>query len=251
MTIRRICYSTVPLRLEKVWNNRKEINMKFILSAHDHHRIPYAGLFLFLGIVIISGCISRGEPRLQAESYLLDYPAPLFKELAVIDDTIRVSRFTIAAAYNNNNMIFIKDNYALDSFNYNRWAVNPADMIGDNLLRDLQESGLFRAAFSRYVVDEGRYNLQGGITEFFLRKDKNGNNAVINLEITLKDSRQREATKRILFQKKYNREELLQEQSPRGYCAAMSLALQSLSRQIIYDIYQTVKMSRADKIPEG
>jgi ABC-type uncharacterized transport system auxiliary subunit len=226
--------------------------MKIILSSPlNPCRILPVCLFLFVYITIISGCLSSGKPRFQAENYLLDYPAPLFTELTGIDDTIRVSRFTIAAAYNNTNMIFIEDNYALDSFNYNRWAVNPADMVGDNLLRDLQGSGLFHAAFSRYAVDEGRYILQGGITEFFLRKDKNGNTAVISLEITLKDSGQREATKRILFQKKYSREELLKEQSPRGYCEAMSLALQNLSRQIIYDVYQTVKAGQINKIPEG
>ncbi len=216
--------------------------MKIILpSPLNICRVLSASLFLFLCIVIIPGCIGSGKPLFQAQNYLLDYPAPFFKELTGIDDTISVSRFTIAAAFNNNNMIFIENNYSLDSFNYNRWAVNPADMVGDNLLRDLQGSGLFRAAFSRYAADEGRYILQGGITEFFLRKDKNGNIAIISLEIALKDSRQREATKRILFQKKYYREELLKEQSPRGYCEAMSLALQNLSRQIMYDIYQTVK----------
>ena len=175
------------------------------------------------------------------ENYLIDYPAPAFEKLNKIDDTIRVSRFTIATAYNNNNMIFRQDNYALDSFNYNRWAVNPADMIGDNLLRDLQASRLFRAAFSRYVVDEGRYIVQGGIEEFFLRIDKNGKSAVISLEITLKDTKQRETGLRILFQKKYHREETLTDQSPRGYCQAMSQAMQKLAPQIINDIYLGIK----------
>ena len=252
MTIPRICYSTVPHRREKAWNDAKEIKMKTILSPPGNPlSILYAGLFLLLSIAVISGCISRGEPRLQAENYLLEYPAPLFPGLPVIDTTIRVSRFTIAAAYNNTNMIFIENNYTLDSFNYNRWAVNPADMVGDNLLRDLQESGLFLAAFSRYAVDEGRYILQGGITDFLLQKDKKGNTGVISLEITLKDSGQREVTKRVLFQKKYRGEELLKEQSPRGYCAAMSLALQNLSRQIVYDIYQSVKTAQTNKVPEG
>jgi ABC-type uncharacterized transport system auxiliary subunit len=226
--------------------------MKSLLSLQpDSCRRCLSCLFLFLCSIIISGCIGSGTPRLQREHYLLDYPAPVFDNLAKIDDTIRVSRFTVAAAYNNNNMIFVENNYALDFFNYNRWAVNPADMVGDNLLRDLQESGLFRAAFPHYAVDEGRYILQGGVTEFFLRKGKSGNIVILNLEVTLKDSAQREATKRILFQKKYYREELLKEQSPRGYCAAMSLALQDLSKQIISDIYQTIKAAQTNKTPEG
>jgi ABC-type uncharacterized transport system auxiliary subunit len=204
-------------------------------------RILLSFLFIFFCFAIIPGCVSTGKPQAPVENYLIDYPAPTFEKPNKIDDTIRVSRFTIATAYNNNKMIFRQDNYALDSFNYNRWAVNPADMVGDNLLRDLQVSGLFRAAFSRYAVDEGRYIVQGGIEEFFLRKGSSGNSAVISLEMVLKDTKQRETGKRIVFQKKYSREEALTDQSPRGYCQAMSQAMQKLSVQIINDIYQGIK----------
>ncbi len=204
-------------------------------------RILWNILLLFFCFAVISGCVSTGKPQAPVENYLIDYPAPIFEKQNKIDDTIRVSRFTIATAYNNNNMIFRRDNYALDYFNYNRWAVNPADMIGDNLLRDLQESGFFRAAFSRYAMDEGRYVLQGGIDEFFLRIDAKGKSAIIRLEITLKDTKQHETGKRILFQKKYYREEALVDQSPRGYCQAMSQSVQKLSPQIINDVYQAIK----------
>jgi ABC-type uncharacterized transport system auxiliary subunit len=213
----------------------------FSLFIKHFRIISEKSLFLVFCLAMISGCVSTGKPQAPVENYLIDYPAPLFAKLPVIDDTIRVSRFTIATAYNNSNMIFRQDHYALDSFNYNRWAVNPADMVGDNLLRDLQASGFFRAAFSRYAVDEGRYIVQGGIDEFFLRIDKSGKSAVISLEITLKDTKQREAGKRILFQKKYRQEEALTDQSPRGYCQAMSLCLQKLLPQIVNDVYSTVK----------
>jgi ABC-type uncharacterized transport system auxiliary subunit len=146
-------------------------------------------------------------------------------------------------------MIFRQDNYAFDSFNYNRWAVNPADMVGDILLRDLQAGGLFLAVFSRYTVDEGRYVVSGGIEEFFLKKDNSGNNAVLSLAITLKDAKQRDTRKRIIFQKKYFREEALNEQSPRGYCQAMSKAMQQLSTQIINDIYQGIKSAENVRKP--
>jgi cholesterol transport system auxiliary component len=160
-----------------------------------------------------------------------------------LNETIRFNRFTIAAAYNNQNMILRQDNYSIDSFNYNKWGVNPADMLADSLLRDMQESGLFRAVFSRYAVEEGRYIIQGGVGEFFLSIEKGNKTAVISLDITLRDSQQREATKKILFQKKYRQEESLKDASPRGYCQAMSGATQKISRQIITDVYQAIKVS--------
>jgi ABC-type uncharacterized transport system auxiliary subunit len=212
----------------------------FSLFILRFRRILGICLFLFFCFGIIPGCVGTGKPQALVENYLIDYPAPLFEKQNKINDTIRVSRFTIATAYNNYNMIFRQGN-ALDSFNYNRWAVNPADMVGDNLLRDLQTSGFFSAAFSRYAVDEGRYVLQGGIDEVFFRIDKSGNNAVLSLAITLKDTKQQENNKRILFQKKYYQEESFPEQSPRAYCKAMSQALQKLSPQIINDVYQAIK----------
>ncbi|NTW77480.1 MAG: hypothetical protein HGB33_06860 [Syntrophaceae bacterium] len=218
----------------------------FSLFTKRFRQILLNFLIIFFCVAIIPGCVSTaGKPQAPVEMYLIDYPAPTFAIPDKIDDTIRLDRFSIATAYNNNHMIFRQDNYTFDSFNYNRWAVNPADMVGDILLRDLQAGRLFRAVFSRYAVDEGRYIVSGGIEEFFLRKDSSSNSAVISLEITLKDTKQRETGKRIIFQKKYSREEALTEQSPRGYCQAMSRAVQKLSVQIINDIYQGIKSAES------
>ncbi len=193
--------------------------------------------------VIIQACSTMGKPRYEIENFILDYKAPAIEKQTQLDGTIRFHRFTIDSAYNTQNMIFRTDNYSLDFFNYNRWAVNPADMVADTLLRDMQASGYFRAVFSRYTVEEANFLLQGGIGEFFLRVDKKNKIAVIRLEITLKNSNQVEANKRIIFQKKYYHEELLTEQTPRGYCEAMSQALKILSQQIIIDVYQAIKES--------
>jgi ABC-type uncharacterized transport system auxiliary subunit len=138
-------------------------------------------------------------------------------------------------------MVFRKDSYSLDSFNYSRWAVNPADMIADSLLRDMRESGFFLAVFSRYETDEGRFVITGGVEEFFLRMGKSDKMAVISISILLKDTRENETGKSILFQKKYIREEPLQESSPRGYCQAASQAMRIISEQIITDVYAAVK----------
>jgi ABC-type uncharacterized transport system auxiliary subunit len=212
-------------------------------TKYKREIIYFIFLFLIVCFFVLQGCANSGKPRYEVENYLLDYPAPTFENKVKLDTTIRFSRFTIASAYNTQNMIFRTDNYTLDFFNYNRWAVNPADMTADTLLRDMQASGLFRAVFSRYTVEETRFLLQGGINDFFLRIEKNGKVAVISMEITLKDSLRQEATKRIVFQKKYSREEALTDQSPHGYCQAMSKALKNISQQITTDVYEEIKVS--------
>ena len=217
---------------------------KFSRSTKDKRQILYVIFpFLIICFFALNGCANSGKPRYEVENYLLDYPAPTFENKVQLGATIRIYRFSIASAYNTQNMIFRTNDYTLDSFNYNRWAVNPADMTADTLLRDMQASGLFRAVFSRYTIEETRFLLQGGINDFYLRIEKNGKVAVISMEITLKDTLRQEATKRIVFQKKYSREELLTDQSPNGYCQAMSKALMNLSQQITTDVYKAIKTS--------
>jgi ABC-type uncharacterized transport system auxiliary subunit len=205
----------------------------------------FNNMYVFLCIIffVFQGCTAGGKRSYETQNYLLDYSPPALEKLTKLDSTIRFNRFTIAAAYNNQNMIFRTDNYSVDFFSYNRWAVNPADMVADILLRDMQVSGLFHAALSRYSVEETNFLLEGGVGEFFLRVEQNRKLAVICLEITLKDSRRRETNKRIIFQKKYCHEELLAEQTPRGYCQAMSQSLKNISSQIITDAYQAIKLS--------
>ncbi len=195
--------------------------------------------FLFLTL-LVAGCVSVGKPQLNVDQYLLDYKTPVFEKQPLADDSIRMERLTIAAAWNSRNMVIRYENGVIDHFNYNQWAVNPADMVGDNLLRDLRQSDRFRAVFSRYTPGEGRFVVNGALEEFFLRMDKTGRIAVAGLTITLCDTKQRDTTKRILFQRKYQEEKHLADSTPAGYCAAMGMAQGTLSRRIINDVYQAV-----------
>jgi ABC-type uncharacterized transport system auxiliary subunit len=189
----------------------------------------------------IAGCAGSGKPQYEVENYILNYPAPSWNKSDKLNTTLKFNRFSIVAAYNSSNMIFRKDSYNFDSFNYSRWAVNPADMIADSLLRDMRQSGLFQAVFSRYETDEGRFVISGGVEEFFLRMEKGNKTAVISIAVSLKDTQEKETGKSIMFQKKYVREEPLQDSSPQGYCQAASQAMRIISEQITNDIYAAIK----------
>jgi ABC-type uncharacterized transport system auxiliary subunit len=217
--------------------------MRYLLSRTQDLREPFSNLcfVLIVSLFLITACASSGKPQYEVENYLLNYPAPSWDKPVKLNTSIKFNRFSIAAAYNSANMIFRKDLYSLDTFNYSRWAVNPADMIADSLLRDVRESGLFQAVFSRYETDEGRFVISGSVEEFFLRMEKSNKTAVISIAVSLKDSREKETGKSIMFQKKYFREEPLQESSPHGYCQAASQAMRVISEQITNDIYAAVK----------
>lgn len=218
--------------------------MKHLLSDTPRIRKQTVSICfaLIVSALVSAGCAGSGSrPQYNVESYLLNYSAPSREKPERLAASLKFNRFSIAAAYNTVDMIFRTDAYSIDTFNYSRWAVNPADMIADGLLRDLRASGLFQAVFSRHDADEGRFILSGGIEEFYLRTDKTGKTAVIGITLSIKDSREKDTGKKMMFQKKYIREDPLQEASPRGYAVAASLAMQALSRQMTDDIYAAVK----------
>jgi len=214
--------------------------MSSILSRETPRGLR-AGCILLIWILGIAGCASSGKPNYDTVKYLLSYSPPAWEQMEQIDASVKVNRFSIAVAYNTTSMIFRPDEYSIDSFNYSRWAVNPADMIADRLLHDLRGSGLFSTVFSRYEPEEGRFSITGGIEEFYLRTDKNKKTAYLSLAISVQDHAEKETVKKILYQKKYIREEPLQELSPKGYCEAASRSLQAMSREIVNDMYQAVK----------
>ncbi len=217
--------------------------MKHLFPETQGLRVAFGSIYFVLIVFsfLIAGCSGYGKPQYNVENYLLSYAAPSWNNLDMVAASVKFNRFSIAAAYNSTNMIFRSDAYSIDSFNYSRWAVNPADMVADSLLRDMRGSGLFGAVFSRSEGDEGRFVMSGGIEEFYLRIDKNNKTAVVSVSISLKDNQEKETGKTMLFQKKYVREEKLQESSPRGYCQAASNAMMVISRQIINDIYTVIK----------
>ena len=65
--------------------------------------------------------------------------------------------------------------------------------------------------------------------------------ASLALNITLLDTSEKEITKRVLFQKKYQAAEPLTEKTPGGLAQAMSRAMEQLSARIITDVYQAAK----------
>jgi len=211
----------------------------FFLSLHKHH---YCFVLLLTALFLLfTGCAGTGKPQYSVETYLMNYPAPSLQTRTPLAVSIKFNRFSIAAVYNTANMIFRNDAYSIDSFNYSRWAVNPADMIADDLLRDLRTGGLFQAVFSRHDAEEGRFVLSGGVEEFYLKTDDKTKTAVIGVVISIHDAREIRTSKKMLFQKKYKKEEALGESSPRGYARAASLAMQALSEQVSADIYQAIK----------
>ena len=186
----------------------------------------------------VYGC---GKPPTLVQKYLLEYPSPAVPASARIDEGVKVEVFSVAQAFNSTAMVYRPNPYKSDIYTYHRWRVNPGNLISDYLVRDLRNSGLFKAVFSTGQAGANRFLIEGGVEEFQEIDEPGGWQAALAVNITLLDLNHQEITKRVVFQKNYRAAEPLTEQTPQGLAQGMSQAMAKLSDQIITDIYQAAK----------
>lgn len=188
----------------------------------------------------LPGCIGRGAPAPMIEHYTFEYPSPPFANLSRLEQTIKVERFSVAKAFNTVSMVYRPEPFKLDTYASNRWIVNPGDMTSDYLLRDLRNSGLFRAAFSYRDYEDARFVLGGGVEEFLEIDEGDRRSAVMALSVTLLDMSRTGTPERLVFQKGYRSVEPVADADPAGLARAMSKGMASVSAQIIKDVHEAV-----------
>src|SRR5512139_1872772 len=152
---------------------------------NDSGRSPKKSVFIFLLMILASGCSFGSKTAYQVNQYTLEYPSPALKEIAQIKELIKVERFSVAQAFDTSAIVY-RDGPNLRNIDlYNRWRTKPGDMVTDFLVRDLRHSGLFQAVFYYDENDETRYLLEGQVDEFLDVSEKDGQRAVLGLNVTL------------------------------------------------------------------
>jgi ABC-type uncharacterized transport system auxiliary subunit len=199
------------------------------------------GAFL---VACLSGC---GKPPMLVNQYILEYPAPAVGGKAKLPAALKVELFSVAQTFNTNAMVYQPRPFQSQSYNYSRWRANPGHLVTDYLIRDLRESGLFKAVFGPDSSGEHRFKLEGGVAEFQEVDASDGWKASLALTVTLLDTNQQELPQRVVFQKNYRILEPLPEKTPQGLAQGMSRAMEQLSARIIHDIYEAARNRSAGK----
>ncbi len=196
---------------------------------------------ILAAIVLITGCLERTKAPYTYERFTFDYPPPAPSGIAPVNGLIRLERFSVAHSFDNMTMVFKPQAYRFDSYAGNRWAVNPGDMVGDFLIRDLRRAGLFKEVFSYRSDERVRFVLEGAIDEFFESDEGPVGNAIFNINVSLLDMQEKEITKRFRFSKTYRYSKALDGKSPEGFAKAMSLNMAAFSEQLIKDLNSALK----------
>jgi ABC-type uncharacterized transport system auxiliary subunit len=185
--------------------------------------------------------MSLKQPVNKIEYYTLEYPSPQIKTSNSLPHVIRMDRFTAAPPYNTSQIIYRDRSFKRNAYVYYRWQTNPGAIVTTLLSRDIKDSGLFKA-----VLDNGSRFLptcmiEGTVDEFFEWDDQNEWKAILAVSIILTEKDKNNFKNRILFQKTYRQAEVCQQKKPRAVAEAMSLALSKISKEMIKDVYDSLK----------
>ena len=210
------------------------------LRIKDTRRWPNL-VFPFLLMVLVSGCSLGGKPSYLVNQYALEYPSPILKELNSINELIKVEQFSVAQLFNTSAMIYSEGPNIRNVDPYNRWRTKPGEIATEYLVRDLRNSGLFRAVISYNDSEDTRYLLEGQVDEFLEVSEKDGRKAVLSLNITFLDLKKRHTAEKVIFQRDYKVVEPYTGKTPAALAQGMSRAMGKVSRQIILDLQDAVK----------
>jgi len=209
-------------------------------------RIKDTRLWLNLGLpflltVLISSCSLGAKPSYIVNQYTLEYPSPILKDFASFSELVRVEQFSVAQTFNTSAMIYKEGPNLRNVDPYNRWRTKPGEMAAEYLVRDLRNSGLFRAVVFYNDSEETRYLLEGQVDEFLEVSEKEGRKAVLSLNVTFLDLKKRGTAEKVIFQRDYKVVEPYVEKTPAALAQGMSRAMEKISRQIILDLQEAVK----------
>lgn len=204
-------------------------------------RIYIKAGIVFVVLVLFAGCLQRTKAPYVYKRFTFDYSSPVVSDLTSINGLIRVERFSVAHAFNSMAMIFKPQAYRFDSYPYSRWSVNPGDMTGDFLIRDLRNAALFKEVFSYHSDEPVRFVLEGAIDEFFESDEGPASNAIFVINVMLLDMHEKEITRRLRFHKTYRYASTINEKSPEGFAKGMSSNMALFSEQLIKDLNTALK----------
>ena len=131
-------------------------------SATMNYKITFPAVLLSLGI--LNGC-GAGRP---SKFYELSAPgnSTVAANPAPYPVTLLLGRMTTSNLYRDDHIVYTSSSRAMGTYEYQRWAEPPAEMITDILLRELRASGRYLQIYSLGSNVRGDYLLRGHLYDF-------------------------------------------------------------------------------------
>jgi len=146
------------------------------------HKIIFAALMLAVGI--LNGCGAARPSKFYQLTAVSDRAAGA--DPSPYEITLLLGPITSSHLYRDDHIVYTSNGQAMGTYEYQRWAEPPSEMIDDVLLRGLRVSGRYQHVYSLRSDVRGDYLLRGHLYDF-REISGNGLAARVAFEFELRD----------------------------------------------------------------
>jgi ABC-type uncharacterized transport system auxiliary subunit len=146
------------------------------------YKILFAALMLGLGI--LNGCGAARPSKFYQLTAASDRAAGADPSPYAV--TLLLGPITSSHLYRDDHIVYTSNGQAMGTYEYQRWAEPPSEMIDDVLLRELRVSGRYQHVYSLRSDVRGDYLLHGHLYDF-REISGNGLAARVAFEFELRD----------------------------------------------------------------
>ena len=122
---------------------------------------------VYLVLMAVASLAACGAPR-PVKYYVIDLPpAAAPTGIAQFPITLLVSRITASHLYHDDRLVYGSGPVQLGTYDYDRWAETPADMVQDLLISTLRRSGQYASVAPVTSSVHGDFVLRGHLNEMY------------------------------------------------------------------------------------
>lgn len=197
-------------------------------------RMPRLGISsAVLAVVLLSGC---AKPR-AIKYYQITYPSNVSVSQEMIDTMLLVRSFDASHLYLDDRIVYGHDSPEMGTYEDERWAEPPVEMLRDAIVRGLRSSGMFKGGV--YIARSdlgGRYLLSGHLYDF-----KEVDAATISARLAFEARLWDRKTRTLVWSHSYSFDEPAAEKSVSAVAAAMDRNVQRSVQAIAADLTEHFK----------
>ena len=197
-------------------------------------RMPRLGISsAVFAVVLLSGC---AKPR-AIKYYQITYPSNVSVSQEMIDTMLLVRSFDASHLYLDDRIVYGYDSPEMGTYEDERWAEPPVEMLRDAIVRGLRSSGMFKGGV--YIARSdlgGRYLLSGHLYDF-----KEVDAATISARLAFEARLWDRKTRTLVWSHSYSFDEPAAEKSVSAVAAAMDRNVQRSVQAIAADLTEHFK----------
>ncbi len=198
---------------------------------------------LMMLAIVVAGC---GAPR-PIKYYVIDAtPAAASSTPAQIPVVLLVGRFTASHLYRDDRLIYGSGPVELGTYEYDRWAEPPADMVQNLLIADLRASGQYRSVSRVSSSARGDYIVRGHLLAMY-GVDKPELMARFSLQLELFDP----ASRATVWTQTYTHDEPVQGKTVANVVEALDRNISAGLQQLSAGITQYFMSHPPSQAPAG